>query len=167
MFTLTNPEFSLYADVQKLDVGNIFSNRRAMLARWCYTMEKQMIEHNVRSEVYASFQQLSNLEAVFPRYQQIARTAPNVWLFGEPNAHFSGPQNMHFVYLAASDQLVREWFLVVNDPAFASALVAQEITPVGTQPADRMYQGIRTSHPLVVEHIQRRLMTSIETLRVA
>src|SRR4051812_9884192 len=108
-----SPHLSLYELVNVANVNNIFTERRDILARWCKSLERKVIENRWPVDVFAGFQELDNLAPVFTRYQQIAQVAHSVWVFGRPATLALRDSNIHAVELSPDARLVKEWFLIV------------------------------------------------------
>lgn len=145
MLTLADQRFSLYELIDWRNIYNIFSERRALLASWCRTIELAIIERQLDTDVYAGFQQMRYLKPVLPRYQQMSAFAQPIWVFGQGGDDDPEMGNIKGVYLQPGDQLIKEWFLVVNHPSYSRALVAHEMSKPGTPHAKRIFRGILTS----------------------
>lgn len=163
METNIDPQLSLYSLINRGTISpqNIFAERRNVLARWCRTIEMRINEERLNTNVYANFQQLEYFGPVFPRYQKMAQVTKNIFIFGEPNATYEPVDNIHYVALSQNDQLVREWFLLVNHERYAEAVVAQEVTPPGTPHKDRMFKGIMTTNRDIIEILGDWLENSV------
>jgi DICT domain-containing protein len=148
--------FSLYELIDRTNTRNIFSERPNMLASWCKMMENAVVDFRLDARVYAGFQQIRRLERVFPRYQKMAQYS-EVYVFGEPDAQFPAVENMQYVNLHPLDELTREWFLIVDDPKYARALIARETTPPGTPRNDRVFEGVLINDWGKVRVIRREL----------
>lgn len=156
-------DFSVYALIDWKNVFNIFSERRVLLAHWSKTIEEAVIEQRLKTEVYAGFQHLYFVSPILGRYQQLQEIASSVWLFGTSNARDPVLDRFHCVTLMEDDLLVREWFLVVDHPRYARAIVAREITPPNTKRLDRMFQGVLTSDRTQIKRLIRGLQDALST----
>jgi DICT domain-containing protein len=167
MFMLTLPDhrFSLYELIDWRNIYNIFSERRALLASWCRTIELAVIERQLQTEVYAGFQQMRYLKPVQHRYQQMSVHASQVWVFGQAGSGDPALDKISGVYLRPGDQLIKEWFLVVDHPSYSRALVAHEMTKPGTPHAKRMFRGILTSDQGQVKRFAHLLRDRVSDLR--
>ncbi len=162
MLTLADNRFSLYELIDWRNRYNIFSERRALLASWCRTIELAVIERQINTEVYAGFQQMRYLKPIVPRYQKMSTFASHVWVFGQPSSDDPALESLRGVHLQPGDQLIKEWFLVVNHPSYARALVAHEMSKPGTPHSKRIFRGILTS-----DHGQVALFDNLLKDRVA
>lgn len=167
MLTLADNRFSLYELIDWRNMYNIFSERRALLASWCRTIELAVIERQLNTEVYAGFQQIRYLTPILPRYQKMSTFASHVWVFGQPGASDPALDGLHGVHLQPGDQLIKEWFLVVNTPAYARALVAHEMSKPGTPHPKRTFRGILTSDQKQVAQFANLLQERIAKLQDA
>lgn len=165
MFILPDHQFSLYDHIDWRNIYNIFSERRALLATWCRTIELAIIERELHTEIYAGFQQLRYLAPVLHRYQKIS-TFSRAWVFGQPGEADPPLDGLNAVYLQPGDHLIKEWFLVVNHPTYARALVAHEVSKPGTPHAKRMFRGILTSDHHQVVKFADLLKDRVEHLRM-
>jgi DICT domain-containing protein len=147
MIALTVPStaeshlFSVYSLIEQANASNIFINDLPMLAHFSHTIERAILEHEIDTTIYVSFQYLSRFARQFARYQRIASTA-QVYVFGVDDAQYPPLERLHYVSLRPGDRLAREWFLVVSHPQYSRALIAQEV-PGGR--GTRRYRGVLTS----------------------
>jgi DICT domain-containing protein len=151
--------FSVACLVDEQAVENIFTGRTDLLVRWSSGIEKAIINYQLKTPVYVGVQHLRQFKPILERYRRIASFAHGVWVFGQSDAEPMAVNGLHYVSLHPDDKLVREWFLVVNEAAYARALVAREITPPGTPQAQRMFQGVLTSDRSQITRIAAALVT--------
>lgn len=162
MIEMIDESFSVYSLVNRLNVQNIFTEKRRVLAFWSRTIETVMIEQHLRADVYAGFQQLEFFGPVYERYRQMARCARRLWVFGEPNAEYAPVDNMNIAALGPRHKLTGEWFLVINHNDYWRALVAQELTPPGTPHKERTFKGILSHDKEIVSIICDWLANTVE-----
>lgn len=155
---------SLYSLVEHASPYNIFTGDRQLLARLSGQIEREILDKRIQSQVFAGFQQLSYFAPVSERYQRIADQCKAVWVFGVPDAMYALHHHMHTIELNPGHPLEREWFVVVNDRQYKRALIAEEITPRGTPHADRVFDGLLTTDPVVVDLMYQHLLAVVETI---
>ena len=143
--------FSLFNHLCAFNPSTIFINQSRMLSYWSHSIEKKIIQRGIDTPVYAGFQHLGRFKPVARHYQKIAQTAP-VWVFGE--AGQTQPQSqdgVHFMALQPYDRLAQEWFVMVNHPQYAHALIAREVRPTAPgQP--RQFRGVLTSNRSIIHY---------------
>ncbi len=163
--TLSDQSFSLYDVVDWRTIYNIFTERRALLASWCRTIELAVIERSLDTEIYAGFQQMRYLAPVLPRYQKMSLITNSIWVFGQQGEQDPPMDGLNGVVLQNDDQLIKEWFLVVNHPKYARALVAQETSKPGTPHSKRVFRGLLTSDQAQVARFATLLKERVSTLK--
>ncbi|MGM0369606.1 MAG: DICT sensory domain-containing protein [Bacillota bacterium] len=124
------------------------------LEQMCYIMERVLLGKDDGSDitVYAGFQKVSRAEAIWDRYLEIADIVDQVYLFGENDANLESHPNIDFIYLPDKHELIREWFLVVDQPLAKSMMVAYDLDGFGKYPneKDRNFKGAKSNNPRVV-----------------
>lgn len=128
MMTLTNPTFSLYAQVDWNNPHNIISQNCLILRSWLNLMESWVIDTRADAEIYAGLQ---HTDALLPRYERLAAAAKSLWIFGAPERGDLPPPELALkcVALSSDDQLYNECFLLIRHADFARALIARETEP--------------------------------------
>jgi DICT domain-containing protein len=139
--TLKPPNFSLFNLVDWQDTSSIFTERRALLARWSHSIEKTILERGLPVDMLAGFQLLDRIAPVLPRYRQIATVAHSVTVIGLPSTTLD-LTGLNILPLDPGDKLAREWFLIVRHSDYNRALIAREIDH-----APHSFRGILTSDP--------------------
>lgn len=155
------PSFSLYSLIERSSTSNIFSEYATLLARWSYNIENAVIDERLHTDVFVGFQQVSRLARIAKRYGKVSAAARKVWVFAEPDAPIPDPTLYQHVTLSPQHKLAQEWFVVVNHPAYARALVAREITPPGTPQAERTFTGVLTSDRDMILHLEQSLVSAL------
>ena len=146
-----SPNFSLFNLVNWQDTSSIFTERRALLARWSHSIEKTILERELAVDMLAGFQSLDRIAPVLPRYRQLATVAQSLTVIGLPSATLD-LSGLNILPLNPNDKLVREWFLIVRYSDYNRALIAREIND-----APRSFRGILTSDPAQVERFYEAL----------
>jgi hypothetical protein len=160
-----NVDFSVYYLINISSIMNIFTEKPRILAFWSHRIERAIIDYRLRTDVYVGFQKSSRFAPVIPQYEKMDAIARSVWIFGELDARYSQlSDTFRFVDLSRRAALRREWFVVVNTPEYARALVAHEITDPDTPQDERLFQGVLTSDTYLIGHIERRLRDLTQTL---
>lgn len=157
-------DFSLYQHIIQTTPQNIFSNKRKMLAHWCASVEKELIEQAIPLTLFVGFQQLDYFVPVMKRYQLIAQTADYVFVFGEPSDKVVPIANLTYVYLSPDDKLRNEWFLIAHHKDYSRAIIAYETTPPNTPHEDRVFTGVLTNDFNNTEPIYQTLMTEVDSI---
>jgi DICT domain-containing protein len=126
------------------------------LARFCRISEQILVDRKLRdARVLAGFQCLSRVRPVRARYEQMARTATELVVFGLPDER---PQGLTLVPLASDDALTREWFLVVRSTAYQCLLVARDLDGFSfARLHERRFEGIATYKSVLIEAAARWL----------
>ncbi|MBM7555413.1 DICT sensory domain-containing protein [Halanaerobacter jeridensis] len=124
------------------------------LEQMCYIMEKVLLNKDDASDttVYAGFQKVSRAEAIWDRYLDLADTVGKVYLFGENDADLESHPDIEFIYLPEKHELIREWFLVVDQPLAKSMMVAYDLDGFGLYEDEkkRNFKGAKSNNPKVV-----------------
>jgi DICT domain-containing protein len=136
--------FSLYNRIDWQDVSSIFTERRALLARWSFSIEKTVIERELAADIVSGFQSLDRMAPVLRRYRQLATVARSITVIGQPGSTVD-LTGLNVVTLQPDDLLVKEWFLIVRHPDYNRALIAREVDE-----ANHSFHGILTSDPAEV-----------------
>lgn len=155
------PNFSVYDLIEWRNIYNIFTERRKLLAYWSRNIEEAVLQQELHSPLYASFQQMRYIKPVLPRYHKIRTLTPKIYVFGVPGNADPVLTEFNCVRLNRDDSLTKEWFLVVNHPRYARALVAQEVTPLGTPHAERLFRGVLTSDKDQVQRLEQALAAAV------
>jgi len=156
-------DFSLYNHIDRKNVRNLFSERPLVLASWCRMIENVVVDFRLAADVYAGFQRMRRLGPVWPRYQKMAGTAQGIWIFGAQDATYPQTNHINFITLTPEDELMREWFLIVDHTTYSRALVARETTPLGTPQQDRLFEGVLIGERAMVKDIKTKLQDTLRT----
>lgn len=125
------------------------------LEQMCYIMENVLLKKNDASDttVYAGFQKVSRAEAIWDRYLDLADNVGQIYLFGEDDADLEPHPNIDFIYLPKKHELIREWFLIMDQPLAKSMMVAYDLDGFGIYKDEkkRNFKGAKSNNPRVVE----------------
>lgn len=157
--------FSIFAQVQLSDIGNIFVEDRQMLIQYSHRIEDEVIARRPKCDVFAGFQDLSNLQPSLDRYQTLADTVRSGWVFGT-NTHLDMelaefPTRLIRVLLEPEQPLAREWFLIACGDGYNRALITTEITPLETAQHERRFRGVLTNDPDTIARIVQQTQAAL------
>lgn len=157
-----NNSLALYPLVRDWEARRIFTHYRDALKTISYQIESVILTRNIHARVFAGFQRFSFFLPRVQQYTRLGQVADGVWVFGLPDVTPPSLPGVTFVPLTPDDPLVDEWFLVVDDPSYFSALVAQEIRNGECKPHfERQFRGVWTFDEKVVNQLQRTLSQSL------
>lgn len=156
-----DPQFSVYNLVDWRNIYNIFTERRKLLAYWSKSIEESVIQQELATNVFASFQQMRYIKPVLPRYHQMHKITKRIFVFGVPAPNDPPLNEFKAVHLQEHDNLTKEWFLVVSHLGYHRALVAQEVTPLGTPHSQRLFRGVLTSDKDQVQRLSDALVNAV------
>lgn len=132
--------FSLYHTIQPLapDAINLVSVDSMRVIS--HAIEDVVLHHSQGAVLSAGFQRTSFFRLQEARYRSLARVCSAISVYAVSDIHAPAIEPITYVSLAPESPLAREWFLVVNTPDFACALVAQEVE--GPLSAPRRFQAL-------------------------
>ncbi len=149
-------QFSVFHLISQQNPRNIFSAERRRLIHWSHYVENLILEQKLQTPVYAGLQSTRHFGPIHARYQQIARVAGDVFVFGVPDVHYKVAEGIQFVDLSLLDPLTREWFVIFQHEKEARALLAVERTRP-ENPMRRSFEGILTSDRGMIAEVIRQL----------
>ena len=124
------------------------------LEQMCYIMEKVLLDKEPNDEitVYAGFQKVSRAKAIWDRYLKLADNVGQIYLFGKNDADLQDHLNIDFIYLPEGHELIREWFLVIEQPLAKSMMAAYDLDGFGVYKDEkkRNFKGAKSNNPRVV-----------------
>jgi DICT domain-containing protein len=129
---------------------------RGML-HWCRLNERLVAHHHANhADVYAGVERFSRLGSALPRYREISRVVHRLTIFGCPDV----PLPLYASKVAVPDDhpFAREWFLIVNAPAYKALISARDLDGFGAVGplAHRRFSGIALhSDDVVLEACER------------
>lgn len=159
--------FSVWGLVQRVKSRSAVSNHRHTMNLVSYTIEDVTLVDKEKTRIFAGFQRFSKFMPQINRYTRMAEVADMIYVFGVPDIEPPAIQGITFVPLERFDRLSREWFLVSYGETFASALVTQEITDTGTLDEKRVFEGLWTRDPSLVEILDQWLARTVDAKLVA
>jgi DICT domain-containing protein len=107
------------------------------------------------------FQHLSAFRLEEQRYRQIAAAGTRIWVCAVVDEAPPEIEGITFAPVNPEWPVADEWFVVVNAPGFASALLATEVSN-GFRSKDRSFQTMFTSDPRLVNAICRSLAIELD-----
>ncbi|ADH99372.1 DICT sensory domain-containing protein [Salisediminibacterium selenitireducens] len=139
-----------------------YETKVPQLEYMCLMMENMVLTKKLKGTIYAGFQKQSRAEAIYDRYLAMAEYS-EIYLFGEKDKSLPTHPNIHFVDLPSNAVLTREWFLVINAPAFKSMMVAYDMDGFGTHEVeeDRNFKGMKSSSPKTVKAVSEMLASVV------
>lgn len=158
-----DPTFSVYGlvgRVQNVNVSATLSHRRTM-SIVSYEIENATLVDGARTRVFSSFQRMSKFLPQMERYQELARKAEAVWVFGVPDVWPDPIPNVTYVPLKPEDQLAKEWFLVSYGPSYFSALATEETTDIDMPDEQRQFKGLWTFELSMVQILYDWLTSTV------
>ncbi|MCQ3931663.1 MAG: hypothetical protein DPW16_14495 [Chloroflexi bacterium] len=148
---------SLFEIVDYPTTPFLFTEHRHSLISISREIENCVMEIRTPVRVFAGFQKLSFFLPQLKRYREIAQKAESVWVFGVPDITPPDIPGIEYALLPHDHLLTQEWFLVVESAEYFSALVAKDLSGLELPQTERMFRGIWTFDPDLVNQVQRRL----------
>ncbi|WP_408955801.1 DICT sensory domain-containing protein [Natroniella sp. ANB-PHB2] len=135
------------------------------LEKMCYIMEHVLLKKEVEATVYAGFQKVSRARDIWERFLQIADNVAQVYIFGQDDDDLESHSDVDFIYLPDKHKLVREWFLVIDQPLAKSMMVAYDLDGFGKYEDEkkRNFKGAKSMNPRVVKKAIKLLDEVIES----
>jgi class 3 adenylate cyclase/DICT domain-containing protein len=109
-----------------------------------YEIENATIIDGAHNIVFSGFQRFSRFLTQLDRYQQLARQAQRVYVFGIADVTPPAIPNVTFVPLTSKHQLAKEWFVLSYGPDYFSALATEELTHFDDPDETRVFKGVWT-----------------------
>lgn len=122
--------------------GMILGSTRLMNAV-SHAIEDVILHHHMQVELFVGFQRFSRFVRQLDTYRRLACTCSAVHVWGIPDVRVPAIPGVHYHPLDPTDPMAQEWFMVVDTPAFFTALLLQETPPVHPS-AKRSFEGIWT-----------------------
>lgn len=116
-----------------------------------HLIEDQVIEHGMPIDFYAGFQRFSYFPAQLRRYSKLGAVCRRVYVLGVPDVPPPSIPGVEFVRLEPGSDLAREWFVVVDTPAFWVTLLTQEASGRDAVTGGRRFDGLWSYDALVAE----------------
>ncbi|MGM0472406.1 MAG: DICT sensory domain-containing protein [Bacillota bacterium] len=130
-----------------------YESQVPQLEQMCYIMEQTLLKREKEAVVYAGFQKVSRARNIWDRFLEIADNVDQVYIFGVNDDNLESHPDIDFIYLPKRHKLVKEWFLVIEEPLRKSMMVAYDLDGFGTyeNEKDRNFKGAKSNNPEVVE----------------
>ncbi|NOK58651.1 MAG: GAF domain-containing protein [Chloroflexi bacterium AL-W] len=122
-----------------------------------HLIEKQVIQLQLSTVLYAGFQRFSNFPYQKAYYAQLGAVCDHVYILGIPDMPLTPIPNVTFVALDPASPLAAEWFLVVDSSAFWTTLIAKQIDVYSTTMRNRQFEGIWSYDEAVVGHVAQEI----------
>lgn len=134
-------DFSVYRLTKRsLRDVSIINGRRTMNII-SNEIENSTLIDGAQTVIFAAFQRFSKFKPQMKRYQQLAKQAKRIYVFGVPDVELPQIENIIYVPLKETDQLAKEWFLVSYGEDYFSALATEEITDFFDPDHTRKFKG--------------------------
>lgn len=129
-------------DLQKLTFRYIFTIDGMVTIS--HMIEDLIIRNKRVADAHVSFQYFSRITPQLERYQEVARSAKKLWLYGVPDAPLPELTNTTFINTEHT-ALEQYWYVVAYGAGISATLLAEEITPLTRMPGEpRIYEGFYT-----------------------
>lgn len=145
-----DPNFSVYHLVKRSREDTSTLNHRRTMTIISHEIENATLLDGAETVIFSGFQRLSKFKRQIKRYEQMAKRAKAVYVFGVDDETMPPIENITYVPLKKSDQLVKEWFLVSFGRDYFSALATEELTDIDDPDDERMFKGIWTFEEALV-----------------
>lgn len=119
--------FSLYQTIQPLAPDAISLVSVASMRVLSHAIEDVVLSESPGAVLSAGFQRTSCFRLQEARYRTLAHVCSAVTIYALFDIPAPSIESLTYVPLAAHWPLAREWFVVVNTPGLACALIAQEL----------------------------------------
>lgn len=140
MFNIT-PEFSVYGLTRRSPRDLSIVNGRRTMNIISNQIENSTLIDGAETVMFSAFQRFSKFKPQLKRYQQLAKQAQHIYVFGVPDVDLPPIDNITYVPLNETDQLAKEWFLVSYGPQYFSALATEEVTHIDDPDNKRKFKG--------------------------
>lgn len=131
------------------------------LCAMSHALEDVVIQGLPGAQLAVGFQRLSAFQRQEQRYRSIAAACDHVWVCAVPDEKLPEIDGVTFVPICAEWPVADEWFVVVNAPGFASALLAIEVS-CRLSRDERCFQTMFTSDVRLVNAICRSLAIELD-----
>lgn len=145
-----DPQFSVFKLVDRVRHQSTLLNHRRTMSAISYEIENATLVDSAQTRVFAGFQRFSRFLPQLNRYHRLARKAESVYVFGVPDVTLPPIPGIHYVPIAETDQLSKEWFLVSYGRPYFSALVTEEQSRITDPDEKRLFKGLWTFDPTMV-----------------
>jgi len=109
-----------------------------------HIIEEMVNKNKGVADVHVSFQFFSRFAAQQKHYEEVAKNATGLWLYGANDAALPELPRMTAIDTTGTP-LENYWFVIAYGPGVSATLLAEEITPEDKLPNEpRMYEGLYT-----------------------
>lgn len=144
--------FSLYRTIQPLAPDAITLMSVASMRVLSHAIEDAVLSGSPGTVLSAGFQRSSFFRLQEARYRRLAQVCSSISVHALFDIPVPVIEPITYVRLAEGSPLTREWFLVVNAPDFACALIAQELDAPLSAP--RRFQALFVTDGDVIDDMQ-------------
>ena len=143
------------------------SNPSATVTTFCAiqamgrALEDVVLQGIPGTQLALGFQHLEAIRQEEQRYYQIAAACERTWVCVVPDDAYPLIDGVTFAPISPDWPVADEWFVVVNAPGFACALLATEVSN-GFRVKDRCFQTMFTSDSRLVNAICRSLAIELD-----
>lgn len=129
-------------DLQKLTFRYIFTVDGMVTIS--HMIEDLITKNNQIADAHVSFQYFSRITPQLNRYQEVARAAKKLWLYGVPDSLL--PELPRTIYISTENTpLENYWYVIAYGAGISATLLAEEITLANRLPGEpRIYEGFYT-----------------------
>jgi len=159
--TLDDTRLSVWGLVGRVQQRSLTLHQRRTMNIISHSIEDTTLVDRVPTRIYAGFQRMSKFIPQVKRYNGIAQSAEQVYVFGVPDAPVPDLPNITYVYLEEDATLANEWFLISRGNDYASALVTQEKTRFSDPDHLRRFQGIWTFDIDIINVLDQWLLNTV------
>jgi len=157
---MIDPTLALFP-IATQDSRHLFVTDRKGLQTLADDIEDAVLVGNVRTRLFVGFQKLSFFLRRAAKYRDLSRVCDGIWVFALPDVEPPSIPGLTYVPLTEAHRLTREWALVVDCPAYFSALVAEDLSGFGVPNDRRQFQGVWSFDATMVNRLQRALSEAL------
>jgi DICT domain-containing protein len=148
-----------FEDPPTKSISASFVAREMAMRHWCRVNEQLILAKSLQTaQIYVGFERMSRVGPVGARYQKIARTVKELWVYGEKDAPL--PFTCTNAIEVGSTPLANEWFLLISSEQYSSLIAAKDLDGLQFLPtSQRRFQGLTTHNNSLIEQLIRELRT--------
>jgi DICT domain-containing protein len=162
-----DPSLSVYTLVHRTKEQRTLLNHRRTMSIISYEIENAVILDRTRARIFAGFQRMSRFMPQLERYRLLAEQAESVYVFGVMDVQPPPVAKIRYVPLKETDQLAKEWFLVVDAQDYFSALATEEKTSINDPDNKRLFEGVWSFDEDIVTILQEWLTSLVDAYPLA
>jgi len=141
---------SLYRIISKQFKDELIINTTGMMRSISNQIENAVRDNKLSVDFFAGFQRYSSFQEQADRYREVTKTARRGFIFGVPDVPEADIPGLQYIPLTEHDPLYKEWFIVINEPYFHTALIAREMDSPDPLTGSRRFEGLWTYDERVV-----------------